>query len=626
MTSTVISLDLPELVADIRIEADDALSARQAWETRQAMWYKLRHSGLKRPSKPFPGAADMNWPLSDMMIEKIKPYYIQQTFANELVANFHSLASSHQQFNLAAAQWFDARLRQQTNFETEIISVADYMLTSGKGILKIHWSAQKGEVVFDAVDPLFIIVPEGTTTLQESDWVIQVHQMSEASYRRNSLYNQEILDDICTANDAEAERLADAEKCLREGITHTNTKDKVVVWECYVKGDDGKIQVFSVSPSLLDSYVREPMQKPHGDTVFPFVEYNAEIKDKGYYSSRGVPERIAAMQMSMSKLWNEKLDATTVFNRPVFSSDNPMVNAGNIRMVPGAIIPFPVKKVDMGNPPINWDMELNQHRQTAEQLIGVPDAGLSQASSNERRTASEVNLIGSIMSQVVDLRSRVFRNALAETFKQAWEVYVEEDKSDLDYFFQNEMMSLAPEAMNKDYRIEPLASADNLNKQFVFRKKLERFQLLTGHPNVSEPDLVRDLIAADNPQDVKALFVDDNANSQNDAEDQAGEIGRMLIGFPSQIKPVDNDEVHLMTLKQFIERRLSQQEEITKELATLLANHASMHFNQLQGKDKNKAAELGPMLQPMMTILGSIVAEEQAMVQAEQGQPLQPQQ
>ena len=621
---TAAPIDVPQPIADIREEMASALASRQAWEERQHTYYKLRHSGLKRPQKPFPGAADMNWPLSDMMVEKIKPYYIQQTFANELLANFFSLDSNLQQFNTAAAQWFDYRLRQQTNFETEIISVTDYMLVHGKGILKVRWDEGKKQVAFDSVDPMFLIVPAGTTALEDADWAVQVHHVSPAAYKRNKQYNQSLLPDIRQANTGEESRLLDQEKLTREGITHSSSVDNVVLWEVYRKRDDGDIEVFTMSPSSPGEYVRDLMLKRHSPTRFPFVEFNAEIKDKGYYASRGVPERVAAMQISMSKLWNEKLDATTVFNRPIFTSDNPMVNAGNIRMVPGTIIPFPVKKIPMDSPPINWDMEINSQRLTAEQLIGVPDAGLSQMQSNERRTASEVNLIGSIMSQVVDLRSRVFRKALAETFQQTWAAYMAEQKDDLDYFFRNELLQIPPAALGEDYRIEPLASADNLNKQFVFRKKVERFQLLQGNPHVNQSNLTRDLISAGDPQDVKTLHMDDSTQSKDSAEDQAGEINRMLIGFPSQVKPVDDDAVHLEILKGFVERRLQAGEEINPELATLMANHAGLHFTQLQQKNPQKAAELEGQMQQLTQFLGSIVGEAQAAQQQQAATQQQP--
>ena len=608
-------IDSQDTLKQIDEAARAALEERVRWADKQVFHYKLRHGGLKRPRKPWPGAADMNWPLSDMMIEKIKPYYIQQTFANELVANFFSLRSSDMPFNLAAAQWFDYRLRQRTNFETEIVSVADYMLMTGKGILKVRWDEDRSVVMFDSVDPVYFIVPAHTTKLADADWCIQVHQISPAAYKRNPNYDQSLLPAIVENNTADLANATsqEPEKYYREGITQGLDAQQVILWEVYEKHDDGSIHTYTFSPSLLNAFVRKPMELPYTHKEFPFVEFNSEIKDKGFYSPRGIPERVAPIQISLSKLWNEKLDALTIFNRPIFTSDNPMVNAGNLKMTPGEIIPFPVKKVSLDTPPINWDVEINSQRLTAEQMIGVPDAGLSgQFSNNERRTAAEVNLIGSIVSQVVDLRSRVFRKALGEAFSQAWSLFIQYDGKNVDYFYRNELASMPPDALHEDYRIEPLASADNLNKQFVFQKKLQRFQTLQGNPYVNQSNLVRDLIAADDPQDVKSLHMDNTTQSADQTEDQAGEISRMLIGFPSQVKPVDDDQVHLATLKGFVERRVQLNEPISAELARLLMNHANEHFRQLQQKDKALAAQIEPELQKLAQYLGAIVGQAEA--------------
>lgn len=40
----------------------DDLQDRSLWETRQQMYYDLRHHGLRRKSKPWPGASDAHFP------------------------------------------------------------------------------------------------------------------------------------------------------------------------------------------------------------------------------------------------------------------------------------------------------------------------------------------------------------------------------------------------------------------------------------------------------------------------------------------------------------------------------------------------------------------------------------
>ena len=70
-----------------------ALKDRSTWENRQTTWYKMRHDGLRRQNKPWANAADMHFPLADMIIEKLKPYYIGQIFATDNVASFVGLSS-----------------------------------------------------------------------------------------------------------------------------------------------------------------------------------------------------------------------------------------------------------------------------------------------------------------------------------------------------------------------------------------------------------------------------------------------------------------------------------------------------------------------------------------------------
>lgn len=634
MNCELSSLPLREKLTALDTRVRNALSARLLWENRQQMYYKLRHNGLERVNKPFPSAANMNWPLSDMMVEKIKPYYVQQVFANELLANFYALRRELSPFNNGAAQWFDHRLRQRTNFEFEIIAVADYMLMTGKGILKVLWDETTKQVKFDCVDPLYFIVPTHTGTLDEADWCVQVHQVSPESYRRNSNWNQ---DETLIKRMLETASLtregAATDKLWREGLTHGADDQQIVLWEVYWRDADNKVRTLVMSPVVPDVLVREEQEMPYDHGQLPYVDFSSEVKDKGFYSPRGIPERVASLQMSLTRLWNEKLDALSFYMKPIFVSDSPLGNAGSLQLRPGSVLPYALRKVDMGQPPLAWDSEMGNHRATAEQLIGVPDAGLTQQlHSNERRTASEVNLIGSLMSQVVDLRSRVFRRSLASVFRQSWQLYVQYDSASLDYFFRNELLALPPAALSDDYRIEPLASGDNFNKQFVYQKKVTRFQMLQNNPFVNQGELTRDLIAADDPQDVKRLFMDNQSQSLDQAEDQAGEIGRMLIGFPSQVKPVDDDAAHLTVVRQFVERRLTTGEALSAELATLLLNHSNLHFRQMMQKDPEKAAQLEPSMQQMAQLLGKIVGQEQqrqqemqqqqAMQQQGQGMPM----
>ena len=65
----------------------DDLRARTGWEERQRIWYEMRHNGLRRKKK-LPWQADLHYPLADSIIGKLKPFYYQQVFSNEVIATF----------------------------------------------------------------------------------------------------------------------------------------------------------------------------------------------------------------------------------------------------------------------------------------------------------------------------------------------------------------------------------------------------------------------------------------------------------------------------------------------------------------------------------------------------------
>ena len=59
----------------------------------------------------------------------------------------------------AAAQWFDHRVKQRSNLETEVLSVIDSTLVSGTGILKVIWNHAKKQLDYYSVDPQHFVVP-----------------------------------------------------------------------------------------------------------------------------------------------------------------------------------------------------------------------------------------------------------------------------------------------------------------------------------------------------------------------------------------------------------------------------------------------------------------------------------
>ncbi len=106
-------------------------------------------------------------------------------------------------------------------------------------------------------------------------------------------------------------------------------------------------EVYTYSPAAVDLDLRDPMELPYEHNQLPFVDFPYEIKDKGWFSPRGVCEILAAFELSMTAMWNHKHDAMTLYNRPLFRAERELPNSINLRFQPGQILPYGVAPVQM---------------------------------------------------------------------------------------------------------------------------------------------------------------------------------------------------------------------------------------------------------------------------------------
>jgi hypothetical protein len=599
-----------------------ALHDRKQWEDRQATWYTMRHEGLRRKNKPWPGAADLHFPLGDMLIEKLKPFYIAQIFAGENVASFIGQSPSAIQHQTAAAQWFDYNLKQQSNFEAEILIAADRMLQGGKCVVKTYYDADQGKLRFEAINPIYVIVPTGTGALADADWIVHVQHISVAAYKRLKNFK---TDDETLAALAKGETnttVYETQRYQREGLTKPGTADQIVLWEVYCREGD-RITVETYSPAQPNTKLREDFSLPYNKGIFgekpqpfPFFELNCEVKDQGYYDSRGIIERIAAFETSLCKDWNTLKDYQTLACSPMFYAKNGVPNTANLRMVPGQILPFELAAVSM--PPIPGDIANNMlgTRQVAEQLVALPDFGTgSSQPGKDKKTATEVNLIGSVMGQSTDLRARIFRRELGRGLALAYGILLQYAAEARQYFYLDELLELPPEATGQDYRIEPSGSGDNYNKAYVMQKAVARFQMFNNDPFVDQGKLRRSIMEADEPRLVKQLLIDAGTQSAEQLEDQAQEISVMLLGFPAQVRPTDDDLAHFQSLAGFVQRRAQSGEPMTAEVLGLIAQHAQAHMEGLKQKKPDVLKQQGPQF---LQFIQAVQAEAQA------AQPAQP--
>ena len=82
----------------------------------------MRHFGLRRIAPPYPGAADLHFPLIDSIVERLKPFYYSQLYSRDQFATFTTLKTQPSDTTAQVGAWFDYRLKQKSNLERKMLT------------------------------------------------------------------------------------------------------------------------------------------------------------------------------------------------------------------------------------------------------------------------------------------------------------------------------------------------------------------------------------------------------------------------------------------------------------------------------------------------------------------------
>lgn len=604
------------------------LQTRSAWETKQGEFYKMRHNGIKRQNKPWKNAADLHFPLIDTNIEKLKPLFFQQIVGMDVVSTFVPMRSQAAASTTTAEQWFDYKVREKTNLQAVSLGWIDYALMSGRGVLKVTWNARKKQVEYTALDPLYVIVPGYTKELQDADRIVHVMPMSVAAYKRAGVYDtkkstmDKLMGDEEDDSSSGATAAADTKR-TREGLTHDTSKEHVIIWEVYERQPDHSWRVLTFSPVAPDLNLRDPMNLPYDHGMAPFVDFPYEIKDGGWYSPRGIAEILAPFEAALCHTWNQKHDSMQLFNKPAFRSERDMPNTMNLRMGPGQILPNGIIPVAMPQPPMSFDVEMTSTRGIAEQRVSNPDYGMSQVmDGNNRRTATEIGAIGAQAQQAGDLRARTFRMSLALVYKMTWGLLMQFDKEDLLYRFQSDSLQVDPQALHGQYHIEPKGGVNEVNKQLLLQKAVQRKAIFEKSPWINQAELDKSILELDDPSLIKRVFTDPNQKSLDEQTDELKGIPALLLGATLPVKQGDNYSLRIGVLMQYLSGAMTigprpspaGGQAIVARLNALLQGDASV--------DNNGAKMLGKHVNDYLQSVGLIPPQQ---APGAPGMPPQPQ-
>ncbi|MDE2020035.1 MAG: hypothetical protein KGJ13_06855 [Patescibacteria group bacterium] len=574
---------------------------RMPWEEKQRIYSTMRHEGLRRRNKPFPTAADSHYPSIDMSIRKQKPFWLGQVMTGNRLASFVSMKQQVETLAEAAADWFNFRLFQKSNFIKKIRSVVDTMLLRGRGVLKITIDPFKDHrLVFESIDPMWLLVPDSADDLHEADEFVHIQQWTVGRYKANRLFNQDpgVIDSIRGAQQTDTLSQYVIDKQLREGITHSTDQNRIVLWEHWVKTAIGWT-VYTYCPQRPEVEIRQPYGCPYknldGETVLPFVSFQCEVKDEGWFSPRGLGELLAPVEAYMTKLWNEKADGITFSNRPVLTSDGEIPNIANLRWRPGEIIPMNLRGVQMPAPPISYDQELLFASSLAEQQAMTPDFGisdLSNAVAGKPRTATENERISALQSAGMNDNAMMFRESLTACYRLAWSMLVMFKADDFSYFAAGNVGILPEDALHSEYLIFPDGSPDGWNRQKKMQMAVARLQAFQGNPNVSMEELTKEALQADDPRLALKAFIPTNQKANSEAEQEAIDILVLKEGYPAAVMPGEDHATRIMVDLGWLMKQGEQGKPVDPVAIQRVQQHMAVHFQYLKKTDPAAAKQV----------------------------------
>lgn len=542
--------------------AQNILTNRLVYEQKLRMYYTMRHDGLPRLNKPFESAADAHYPLIDMDIRKMKPFWMGQVTSGERLCSFTSMQSQPNSIAESAADYFDYTVRQRTRFMRKLRVAVDHMLLKGRGILKITVDPTNDyEIVVEAIDPFFMLMPQECDGFEDADEWIHCRQFTVENYKR--------LDKRWDTSDATIAAIRGKpvanqnvnidQKRIREGINYSTNAELIIVWEHWIKNGAGH-SIETYSPLAPEIQLRATHGNPYkfqNKESIPFFSFQMEVKDEGWYSPRGIAELIAPVEQYMTKLWNEKADAMTFANRQIFTGDKEIINSANYRWMSGEYMPGNIKQVQMASAPFNFDEELGFAQSVAEQQTQSPDFGITQPGQSgdtggKPRTATENERISALQQSGTNDNGLMFREDLLKAYKHIWGLICQFKQRDLSYFSAGQVEELPTQAVHDSYLMEPDGSPDGWNPMARFQKSVAGMQTFAGNPNVNPEILTKDALSKYDSRVALKAFVPTNLKGASEYEDQAMVISALLAPgsgkppFPVTVKPSDD---HLSRIK-----------------------------------------------------------------------------
>ncbi|HEY4360328.1 MAG TPA: hypothetical protein VGN17_05145 [Bryobacteraceae bacterium] len=576
----------------------EVLKNREKYDDRQRTFYKIRRDGVRRLGKE-KWQSDTPVKLADPAIDKIKGQINRTIFQNDVICTFGTEQDNLAPYLKNAANCFSYRLKRKTNFNKSTKRSIDYMLESGISLIKIYRDVDENKVAFDDIRSSSFVVPPWTTDLQKADWCMEIKRVSLEAYKKNKLYNQheDFIDSIKgdgskNSKESEFSKL----KYKREGLTHSDNLEEIIIWEVYYRDDAGNVRVVWWSPLRKDIPVRADQPLPYKHNKYPYAKFEQEIIDKSWNGSRGVVEKGMGEEVNATKYRNMWTDYMAFKAKPILTTQGTQVNITNELLKPGDVTKGGLSAVSFDPPPKELLQEMLNSRSLQQELVGSPDFALQQTlQSGDAQTARAVGAAQNNSSLVSEERIFSIRETLTEVFSQAWSLTCQFDGESLVYIFDGQTQILPQEAISDAYVIEPSGNPDGLGRAGEVQIVNDMFQNLRGDPRCNQDELYSMYYEVRGAETKKRLFVAGQDAAKREQLDQANCIDLMtnpVLEMQVDAEQGQDHATRVATNFQVMHKLFTERKAISPRAEGLLKQNTEQHIQLLQKQNPQLAKKL----------------------------------
>lgn len=533
-------------------EVMEALEARRDLELRWAQLHAQRY-GYDSPDNmdyPWPGASGHRYLLAEMTIAKQIPLRQKMLYTSKNIVNM--IARKKEMIGKAplVCGFFDFYTKQRTKFEREIQYAANHQMQDGICIMKTFFDWDKKKVIHENVLPMFFIVPPDTHDIHEAPWCVHVLQKSEQWVRDRFgetadkdeleafITSQKTGDEQYTNDSADLEQ----HKYDRMGISKSEAKANIyVIWEKHLRDKNtGELKLRYIAPDRPSLKLCEQQPYPYESMVkldkYVFEVSKYEEISAHIYDTRGITAKATEWEDLISAMLRGWLNTVQLYSSPVFNPVTPDSTPGttqNLDWAPGTILPMPLQKVDMGQPPIDFQQVMSFGRETFERWIGSPDYGLGKANTlGDARTATEIKAIA--FQQTVNVEAEI----------NNWKIFVgaimtkqlgllnefKEVIPDWDYMMDSAFEQFDKNLLSDDYYIEVNGSGDALNREAQLNNAIALFNLGLQVPQVANiVELFRNVVENASPEQVDRFVLEGGQAQAESARDAKTDMTHLVI-------------------------------------------------------------------------------------------------